>query len=203
MVICLQILNILNRWKNYFTQLLNMHSISDIRHKYIQLTLVLLRLKLLLQSWESINLQVVIKFWQNWFKQEVKHYCEIHKLIQFGIRENCLISERNQLLHQFTYRAIKLTVVNSSGISLLSTSYKILSNILLSRLSPCRGEVTGDQLCEFWCNRSTTDQIICSHQILKEKLQYNETVHQIFIVLKRAYDSIWRYCILVDFGVPM
>jgi hypothetical protein len=32
-----------------------------------------LRLKLLLQSWKSINLQAVIKSEQNCFKQEVKH----------------------------------------------------------------------------------------------------------------------------------
>jgi hypothetical protein len=28
---------ILNRWKNYFSQLLNVHSVSDLRQKYIQL----------------------------------------------------------------------------------------------------------------------------------------------------------------------
>jgi hypothetical protein len=32
MVICLQITTILlNRWKNYFSQLLNVHSVSDVR----------------------------------------------------------------------------------------------------------------------------------------------------------------------------
>jgi hypothetical protein len=42
------------------------------------------RLKLLLQSWKSINLQVVIKFWQNWFKQEPETLLsEIHKLINY------------------------------------------------------------------------------------------------------------------------
>jgi hypothetical protein len=31
-VICLQILNsILNTWKNYFSQLLNVHKVSDVR----------------------------------------------------------------------------------------------------------------------------------------------------------------------------
>jgi hypothetical protein len=49
------------------------------RQKYIQpscqyLILAPLRLKLLLQSWKGINRQVVIKFQQNRFKQEVKYY---------------------------------------------------------------------------------------------------------------------------------
>jgi hypothetical protein len=30
--------NILNRWKNYFSQLLNVHRISHVRQKYIQLS---------------------------------------------------------------------------------------------------------------------------------------------------------------------
>jgi hypothetical protein len=54
------------------------------------------------------------------------------------------------------------------GISLLSTSYKILSNILLSQLSPYIGEIMGDHQCGFRHNRSTTDQIFCIHQILEK-----------------------------------
>jgi hypothetical protein len=43
--------NILNRWKNYFSQLLNVHRVGDVRQlEKIQLSLVLLRLKLLLES---------------------------------------------------------------------------------------------------------------------------------------------------------
>jgi hypothetical protein len=30
--------NILNMWKNYFSQLLNVHRVSNIRQKYIQLS---------------------------------------------------------------------------------------------------------------------------------------------------------------------
>jgi hypothetical protein len=38
-------------------------------------------------------------------------------------------------------------VSNYRGISLLSTSYKIVSNILLSRLSPYIDEINGDHQC--------------------------------------------------------
>jgi hypothetical protein len=41
---------------------------------------------------------------------------------------------------------------NYRGISLLSTSYKILSNILLSSLSPYIDEITGDNQCVFKSN---------------------------------------------------
>jgi hypothetical protein len=59
---------------------------------------------------------------------------------------------------------------NYRGISLLSTSYNILSNILLSRLSPYTDEIIGDHQCGFRRNRSTTDQISCIYQILEKKL---------------------------------
>ena len=48
---------------------------------------------------------------------------------------------------------------NYRGISLLSTTYKILSNILLSRLIPFAEEIMGDHHCGFRRNRSTTDHI--------------------------------------------
>jgi hypothetical protein len=90
---------------------------------------------------------------------------------------------------------------NYRGISLLSTSYKISSNILLSRLS----QYTDNQ-CGFRRNRSTTNQIFCIRQILETKWEYNKTVHQLFIDFKKACDSVRRevlYNILIQFEVPM
>jgi hypothetical protein len=43
-------------------------------------------------------------------------------------------------------------------------------------------------------------------QILGKEWQYNETVHQLFIDLKKAYDSVRReilFSILIEVGVPM
>jgi hypothetical protein len=95
---------------------------------------------------------------------------------------------------------------NYRGMSLLSTSYKILSNILLSRLGPYIDEIIGDHHRGLQRNRSTTDQIFSIWQILEKKREYNETVHQLFIDFKKAYDSVRReilYNILIEFWVPM
>jgi hypothetical protein len=95
---------------------------------------------------------------------------------------------------------------NYCGKSLLSTSYKVLSKILSSRLSPYTCEIIGDHQCELQCNSSTTDQISCIRQILEKELECNETVHQQFIDLKRAYESLRRevlYSMLIEFGVSM
>jgi len=66
-------------------------------------------------------------------------------------------------------KADKTDCSNYRGISLLSATYKILSNILLSRLTPNEEEINGDHQCGFGCNRSTADHIFCIRQILKKK----------------------------------
>ncbi|PSN41362.1 hypothetical protein C0J52_19113 [Blattella germanica] len=67
---------------------------------------------------------------------------------------------------------------NYRGISLLSTSYKILANILVSRLR--------DHQCAlFRRKRSTIDQIFSIRQILEKKLEYNGTKEKLYIRLIR------------------
>jgi hypothetical protein len=94
---------------------------------------------------------------------------------------------------------------NYRGISLLSTAYKILSNILLARLTPYADEIIGDHQCGFRHDRSMTDQIFYIWQILEKKWEYNGTVHQLFIDFKKACDSVRKevlYSILIEFGIP-
>jgi hypothetical protein len=83
---------------------------------------------------------------------------EIHKPI------NC-IWNKEELPEQWKESVIvpvdkksdKTDCSNYRGISLLSTSYKILSKILLSGLTPYVDKVIGDHQCGFGRNRSTTD----------------------------------------------
>jgi hypothetical protein len=77
---------------------------------------------------------------------------------------------------------------------------------ILSRLSPYTDEIIGDHHCGFQHNRSPTDRIFCIRHILEKKWEYNETVHQLFIDFKKAYDSVGRevlHNILTEFGVHM
>jgi hypothetical protein len=76
----------------------------------------------------------------------------------------------------------------------------------LSRLRSYIDEIIGGHQCGFRRNRSTTDQIFCLHQVLEKKWEYNETVHQLFIDFKKAYDSVRRevlYSIPIEYGIPM
>jgi hypothetical protein len=58
---------------------------------------------------------------------------------------------------------------NYRGISLLSTSHKVLSNILLARLTPYAYKIIGDHQRAFKRNKSTADQIVGIRQILEKK----------------------------------
>jgi hypothetical protein len=87
-------------------------------------------------------------------------YSEINRIM-------CSVWNKEELPQQWTESIIvpiykkgdKTDCNNYEGISLLSTAYKILSNILLARLTPYTNEIIGDQKCGFHHNRSTTDQI--------------------------------------------
>jgi hypothetical protein len=62
----------------------------------------------------------------------------------------------------------------------------------MARLTPYVNEIIGDYQCGLRHNRFTTDQIFYIRQILEKKWDYNGTVHQLFIVLKKAHEPIKR-----------
>jgi hypothetical protein len=71
----------------------------------------------------------------------------INSLILFGIRK---IFQRKESTIVYIYKkGVKTDCSNYHRISLLTTSYKILSSILLSRLRPYIDEVIVDHQCGF------------------------------------------------------
>jgi len=84
--------------------------------------------------------------------------------------------------------------------------YKILSTILLSRLTPYTGEIIVDHQCGFRRNSSTTDHIFCIRPVLEKKWELCETLRQLFLDFTEAYDSVRRevlYNIVAEFGIPL
>jgi sorting nexin-29 len=64
-------------------------------------------------------------------------------------------------------------------------------------------KLIGDHQYGFLRNRLNIDQIFRTRQILEKKWECNETVHQLFVDFKKAYDSVRRevlYNILIEFG---
>jgi hypothetical protein len=106
-----------------------------------------------------------------------------------GIRNNCHRSGSHLLLYLFI-KSDKIDCSNYRGLSLLAAAYKILSNILVSRLTPYIEELTADHQCGFRRNRSTRPHVLHSTDT-GEKCEYNET----FIDLRRPMiQSREKYC---------
>jgi hypothetical protein len=133
-------------------------------------------------------------------------YPEIHRLIcSIWNEEEFPQHWKESIIVPIHKTGDKTDCNNYRGISLFSTAYKILSSILLARLTLYVNEVIGDHQCGFRRNRSIMDQIFYILQILEKKWEHNGTVHQLFIDSKKVYDSIKRevlYNILLVFGIP-
>jgi hypothetical protein len=144
--------SILNRRKNYFCQLLNIHGVNDVRQTKIHTA------EPLVPEPGSSEVEIAIEKLKSYkspgtdqIPAELIHaggntLCsEIHKLI------NCIWNKeelpeqwKESIIVPFCKKGDKMDCSNHRGISLLSTSHKILSNIFLSRLTPDTDEIIGD-----------------------------------------------------------
>jgi len=96
--------------------------------------------------------------------------CEIHKLIiPIWNKEELTGKWKESIIVPVYKKGDKTDYSNYRGMSLLSTTYRISSKILLSRLTPNADDITEDH--QYWTrgNRSTTDRILCIRQILEKK----------------------------------
>jgi hypothetical protein len=94
---------------------------------------------------------------------------------------------------------------NSRGISLLPSTYKILSNILLSRLTPHTEETIGGHQCGLWWKRST---MITYSAFIKYLTKNIHTIKQCISCIKTSRQLMiqlgGRSCIIFsEFGIPM
>ena len=133
--------------------------------------------------------------------------CEIHTLIiSIWNKEELSEEWKESIIVPIYTKGDKTDCSNYRGISHLSTTYKLFSIILLSRLTPYAQENIRDHQCGFRRNRSTTQHIFCIRHILEKKWEYIKATHQLCIDFKKACDSVRRevfYNILVEFGIPM
>jgi sorting nexin-29 len=97
-------------------------------------------------------------------------YSEINRLI-YSVRNKEKMPQqwKESVIVPIYKKGHKTDCNNYQGISLLSTAYKMLSNILLARLIPHVNEIIGDYQCGFHRNRSTMDQNFYIRQMLEKK----------------------------------
>jgi hypothetical protein len=148
---------ILNRWKSYFSQLLNVHGVSDVRQIQIHTAEILVPGPSHLEVEISIaklkkykspgSNQIPAELYQAGGETLVS---VIHKHItSIWNKEEIPDQLKECIIVPIQKTGDKTDCNNYRGIALLSTSYKILLNILLSSLCPYRNEIIGDSQCGF------------------------------------------------------
>jgi hypothetical protein len=129
-----------------------------------------LRLRWLLKSLKSYSSPRIDHIPAELFKAGSSKICsEIHELIISIWNKEELPDQWKESIVPVYKKGDKTDCSNYRGLSLLSTTYKIRSNIRLSRLTRYAEEIIGDHQCGFRRNRSTTDHIFCIRQILEKK----------------------------------
>jgi len=205
--------SIVARWRNYFSQLFNMHGVKDVGQAEIHTAEPLVpepsasEVERAIDKLKSHKSPGIDQILAELIKAGGRTIClEIHKLITSIWKKEKLREEwKESITLPIHKKGDKTDCNNYMGISLLPAIHKILSNILRSRLIAYVKEIIGDHQCDFRRNRSTINHIFCIRQILEKKWEYNEEVHQLFIDFKKSYDSVRRevlYKILIEFGIP-
>ena len=168
--------SILARWRNDFSQLLNVHGVNEVRHTEIhtaewlvtepsafEFTLAIGKLR----SHKSPGIDKIPTELIKAGGRAIR--IEIHKLIiSIWCKEELPEEWKESIIVPIKKKGDKTCSSNYNGISLLPTMNKISSNNLLSRVTTyevCReNHQRGSRH-----NRSTTDRISCIHQIFEKK----------------------------------
>jgi len=136
--------SIVDRWRNYFSQLLNVHEVKDVGQTEIHTAEPLeidpsaSEFELAIDKLKSHKSPSIDQIPAELINDGGRTMClEIHKLITSIWKKEKLPEEwKESITVPIHKKGDKTDCNNYRGISLLQTTYKILSNIMLSRLIP-------------------------------------------------------------------
>jgi hypothetical protein len=149
--------SILARWRNHYSQLLNVHGVNDVRQTEIQSAGPLvpepsaLEVETAIEKLKRHKSPGTDQIPAELIKARGRTIrSEIHKLTNSIWNKEELSEEWKKSIIVPNYKkGDRKHCSNCRGISLLSTTYKIVSNILLSKLTPYAKEIIGDHQCGF------------------------------------------------------
>ena len=136
--------SIVDRWRNYFSQLFNVLGVMDVGQAEIHTAEPLVpdpsasEVELAIDKLKSHKSPGIDQIPAELIKAGGRTLClEIHKLITSIWKKEKLPEEwKESIIVPIHKKGYKTDCGNYRGISLLPTTYKLLSNILLSRLIP-------------------------------------------------------------------
>jgi hypothetical protein len=149
--------SVLARERNFFSQLLNIHGVNDVRRTEVHTA------EPLVPEPSAFEVEVAIEKLKRHKSPGIDQIpAELIKaggrIIRSEIRKRIISIWNKEELPEEWKESVIVSIYkkgdetdcsNYRGISLLSTAYRILSNILLSRLTPCAEEIIGDHQCVF------------------------------------------------------
>ena len=171
--------SIVARWRNYFSQLFNVHRVKDVGQAEIHTAEPLVpqpsayEVELAIDKIKSHKSPGIDQIPAELIRAGGRTIClEIRKLITSIWKKETLPEEwKESIIVPIHKKGDKTDCNNYKGVSLLPTNYKILSNILLSRLTPYAKEIIGHHQCGFRRKWSTIGHIFCIRQILENIFQ--------------------------------
>jgi hypothetical protein len=149
--------SILTRWRNHFSQLLNINGVNDVRQTEVHTA------EPLVPEPSAFEFEMAIEKLKRHKSPGIDHIpaelikaggriirSEIDKLIiSIWNKEELPEEWKESVIVPIYKKGNKTDCGNYRGISLLSTTYSILSNIRLSRLTLYAEEMIGDLQCGF------------------------------------------------------
>lgn len=97
-----------------------------------------------------------------------------------------------QLFVQSSKKEVQQISKTIEEISLLDTSYKVLSLIILNTLKTYATDIIREYQSGFIRGKSITNHIFSIRQVMEKYYEYNKELHLVFVDFKQAYDSINR-----------
>jgi len=145
------------RWRDHFYQLLNVHGVNDVGQTEMHTAepqvpeLSAFEVEISTEKLKSYKSPGIDQNPAELIEAGGRTIrFEIHKLIISIWNKEELPEDWKDLITVPNYnKSDKTDCSNNGGISILSTTYKTLSNILLSRLTPHAEEIIRDHQCEF------------------------------------------------------
>ena len=156
------------KWRNHFSQLLNIYGVSEARQTEIQTAEPLVpkpstfEFEMAFEKLKRHKSPSTDQIPVEWLKQWVEQIAlmSINLLTLFGIRKNCLRGGRSRSLYIFIRRVIKQIVVITGAYHFCQLHVKLYpTSILLSKLTPYAEEFFRDNQCGLRNNSSATDNI--------------------------------------------
>jgi hypothetical protein len=205
-VVLTQMGQILNRWKEYFSTLMNTEkenqSVTQVTQSkqpnsqpdketpvpsFNEVCFIINNLKNGKAGGTDNILPELIKYGGRVLKQR------IYKLILKIWEEEQLPSQWNEGIICPVYKkGDRLDCNNYRPITLLNVVYKIFAIILNQRLVDIVEPMLGEYQSGFRPNRTTIENIFMVRQIIEKCYEYNIDIHNIFIDYSHAFDSIQR-----------